>query len=232
MIRKIFKWMKKHPILSLIIAFFVYLGMVDINFLGLFGKSPGFMSGLEPRISQASEIFSADGVRIGKFFNENRTPVEYKEVNPKFWQALIDTEDERFYKHIGIDPLGMFAAAKDAVLHHDARGASTITQQLAKNMFKMRTKYSNGLFGKIPGVNMVITKTKEWIIALKLEYLYDKDEILTMYANTVDFGSNAFGIKTAAKTYFNTTPANLTVEQAAVLVGMLKATTTYNAGIS
>ena len=228
MTRKIFNWIKKHPILSLIASFFIYLGMVDVNFLGLFGKSPGFMSGLEPRISQASEIFSADGVRIGKFFNENRTPVEYKEVNPKFWQALIDTEDERFYKHIGIDPLGMFAAAKDAVLHHDARGASTITQQLAKNMFKMRTKYSNGLFGKIPGVNMVITKTKEWIIALKLEYLYDKDEILTMYANTVDFGSNAFGIKTAAKTYFNTSPANLTVDQSAILVGMLKATTTYN----
>ena len=214
--------------MSLIVFFVMYLGMVDVNFLGLFGKSPGFMSGLEPRISQASEIYSADGVMIGKYFNENRTPVEYNEVNPKFWQALIDTEDERFYKHIGIDPLGMFAAAKDAVLHQDARGASTLTQQLAKNMFKMRTKYSNGLLGKIPGLNMVITKTKEWIIALKLEYLYEKDEILTMYANTVDFGSNAFGIKTAAKTYFNTTPAKLTVEQAAVLVGMLKATTTYN----
>ncbi len=214
--------------MSLIVFFVMYLGMVDVNFLGLFGKSPGFMSGLEPRISQASEIYSADGVMIGKYFNENRTPVEYDEVNPKFWQALIDTEDERFYKHIGIDPLGMFAAAKDAVLHQDARGASTLTQQLAKNMFKMRTKYSNGLLGKIPGLNMVITKTKEWIIALKLEYLYEKDEILTMYANTVDFGSNAFGIKTAAKTYFNTTPAKLTVEQAAVLVGMLKATTTYN----
>ena len=110
MTRKIFNWIKKHPIAS----FFIYLGMVDVNFLGLFGKSPGFMSGLEPRISQASEIYSADGVRIGKFFNENRTPVEFKEVNPKFWQALIDTEDERFYKHIGIDPLGMFAAANDA----------------------------------------------------------------------------------------------------------------------
>ena len=101
MTRKIFNWIKKHPILSLIASFFIYLGMVDVNFLGLFGKSPGFMSGLEPRISQASEIYSADGVRIGKFFNENRTPVEFKEVNPKFWQALIDTEDERFYKHIG-----------------------------------------------------------------------------------------------------------------------------------
>ncbi|MBR1469654.1 MAG: transglycosylase domain-containing protein [Prevotella sp.] len=223
-------WYKKmlSAIVSAVVLFIVYLGMVDVNFLGLFGKSPGFRSGLEPQISQASEIYSADNVMIGKYFNENRTPVAFKEVNPKFWQALIDTEDERFYQHIGIDPLGMFAAAKDAVLHQDARGASTITQQLAKNMFKMRTKYSNGILGKIPGVNMVITKTKEWIIALKLEYLYDKDEIITMYANTVDFGSNAFGIKTACKTYFDTTPSQLTTEQAAVLVGMLKATTYYN----
>lgn len=215
-------------LVSVLMLFLIYLGAVDINFLGLFGKSPGFMSGLEPQVSQASEIYSADGVMIGKYFNENRTPVKFSEVNPKFWQALIDTEDERFYSHIGIDPLGMFAAAKDAVLHHDARGASTITQQLAKNMFKMRTKYSNGPLGKLPGIGMLITKTKEWIIALKLEYLYSKEEILTMYANTVDFGSNSFGIKTACKTYFNTTPSHLTTEQAAVLVGMLKATTTYN----
>ena len=165
---------------------------------------------------------------IGKYFNENRTPVEYGEVNPNFWKVLIDTEDERFYKHWGIDPIGLTAAAKDALLHHDARGASTITQQLAKNMFKMRTKYAGGPLSKIPGLGMVITKTKEWIVALKLEILYEKNEILTMYANTVDFGSNAFGIKTAAKTYFDTTPANLTIEQSAVLVGMLKATTYYN----
>ncbi|MBR5699294.1 MAG: penicillin-binding protein [Prevotella sp.] len=215
-------------IASLLVAFLLYLGMVDINFLGLFGRSPGFISGLEPQISQASEIYSSDGVMIGKYFSENRTPVKYEDVNPDFWRVLIDTEDERFYRHIGIDPIGMFAAAKDAVLHHDARGASTITQQLAKNMFKMRTKYSGGPLSRIPGVGMLITKTKEWLVALKLEYLYSKEEILTMYANTVDFGSNAFGIKTACKTYFNTTPKNLKLEQAAVLVGMLKATTTYN----
>ena len=213
---------------TLLVLLLLYLGMVDVNFLGLFGRSPGFMSGLEPQISQASEIYSADGVMIGKYFSENRTPVKYEEVSPNFWRVLIDTEDERFYRHIGIDPLGMFAAAKDALLHHDARGASTLTQQLAKNMFKMRTKYSNGPLGRLPGVGMLITKTKEWIVALKLERMYSKEEILTMYANTVDFGSNAFGIKTAAKTYFDTTPKDLRLEQAAVLVGMLKATTTYN----
>lgn len=202
--------------------------MVDINFLWLFGKSPGFAQIMHPQTSQASEIYSADGVLIGKYFNENRTPVKYEEVNPQFWKSLIDTEDERFYRHHGIDPQGLIGAAKDALLHHDARGASTITQQLAKNMFRVRTQYSTGLLGKIPGVRMLIMKSKEWIIATKLEILYDKNEILTMYANTVDFGSNSYGIKTACKTYFNTTPANITVEQAAVLVGMLKATTYYN----
>lgn len=224
------KWYTKTgvAILSAIIAFFVYLFMVDINFLWLFGKSPGFSQIMHPSTSEASEIYSADGVLIGKYFSENRTPVKYEDVNPLFWKALIDTEDERFYKHFGIDFTGIFAVAKDIIVHHEARGASTITQQLAKNMFRVRTQYSTGLLGYIPGVRMLIMKSKEWIIATKLEMLYDKKEILTMYANTVDFGSNAYGIKTACKTYFNTTPAKMTTEQAAVLVGMLKATTYYN----
>ena len=224
------KWYKKTLVViaSLIAAFIVYLGMVDINFLWLFGKSPGFSQIKKPTTSEASEIYSADGVLIGKYFSENRTPVKYEDVNPVFWKALIDTEDERFYKHHGVDPIGLFAVLKDVLVSHEARGASTITQQLAKNMFRVRTQYSTGLLGYIPGVRILIMKSKEWIIATKLEMLYDKEEILTMYANTVDFGSNAFGIKTACKTYFNTTPAKITAEQAAVLVGMLKATTYYN----
>ena len=222
-------WWKKTIIgfVSCIVALFIYLGMVDMNFLWLFGKSPGYFSGImDPQTSQASEIYSADGKLIGKYFNENRTPVKYEEVNPAFFKALIDTEDERFYKHFGIDPIGIFGAAKDAMVHHDGRGASTITQQLAKNMFRVR--YSTGLLGKIPGLRILVMKSKEWIIATKLETVYSKKEILTMYANTVDFGSNAYGIKTAAKTYFNVSPKELTTEQAAVLVGMLKATTYYN----
>ncbi len=215
-------------IVSLIIAFILYLGMVDINFLWLFGKSPGFSQIKNPSTSEASEIYSADSVLIGKFFSENRTPVKYEDVNPVFWKALIDTEDERFYKHRGIDFYGMFAVLKDVIVSHEARGASTITQQLAKNMFRVRTQYSTGLLGYIPGIRILIMKSKEWIIATKLEMLYDKKDILTMYANTVDFGSNAYGIKTACKTYFGTTPAKITAEQAAVLVGMLKATTYYN----
>ena len=224
------KWYFKTGVViaSAFVAFFVYLGMVDINFLWLFGKSPGWSTINNPITAQASEIYSADGKLIGKYFNENRTPVTYGDVNPVFWNTLIDTEDERFYSHWGVDPIGMFAAAKDAVTKGDGRGASTITQQLAKNLFRVRTEYSTGLLGKIPGIRMLIMKTKEWIIATKLELSYDKNTILTMYANTVDFGSSAYGIKTACKTYFNVTPKDLTAAQSATLVGMLKATTTYN----
>ena len=228
------KWYNKAGIafLTFIFAFLLYLFMVDINFLWLFGRSPGMSSIMHPKTVQASELYSADGVLIGKYFSENRTPVTYEDINPVFWEALIDTEDERFYHHFGIDFQGVFAAFKDYVVHHDARGASTITQQLVKNMFRVRTEYSTGLLGEIPGLKMLIMKSKEWITAVKIELFFDKKEILTMYANTVDFGSNAFGIKTAAKTYFGTTPKDLTADQAAVLVGLLKATTYYNPRIN
>ena len=213
---------------TLILSIILYLGAVDIDLFGLFGKSPSMQTIKNTRPAQASEIYSADGVMIGKFFSENRTPVKYEEVNPVFWDALIDTEDERFYSHNGVDVPAFFAAAKDYLVHHDARGASTLTQQLAKNLFRVRTEYSTGLLGKVPGLKILIMKSKEWVTAMKLEWHFSKEEILTMYANTVDFGSNAYGIKTACKTYFGITPKELKPEQAAVLVGMLKATTTYN----
>ncbi|MBR2202739.1 MAG: transglycosylase domain-containing protein [Prevotella sp.] len=230
-------------ICTIIVVFFLYLGAVDINLFGLFGKSPGWQEICEHKTSEASELYAANidektgkEILLGKYFNENRTPVKFDDVTPKFWDALIDTEDERFYDHWGIDPLGLLGATKDAVTGRGGRGASTITQQLAKNMFRVRTQYSTGLLGKLPGVKILIMKTKEWITATKLELYFaftkgrleGKKEILVQYANTVDFGHNAFGIKTAAKTYFNCSPKELTIDQAAVLVGMLKATTYYN----
>ena len=222
-------WYKKTLvwIATFILSFILLLIAVDINFLNLFGKSPGFKDIKHPVNSEASEIYSADSVLIGRFFSENRTPVEYEDISPIIIQTLIDTEDERFYRHHGIDFQGLFAALKD-IAGGRARGASTITQQLAKNMFRVRTQYSTGLLGKIPGVKILVMKAKEWIVALKLERIFTKEEILTMYFNTVDFGSNSFGIKTACRTYFNTTPDKLTYEQAATLVGLLKATSSYN----
>lgn len=219
-------------IMSFIVSVFVWLGMVDINFLWLFGKTPGFSDIMQPPTFEASEIYSADGVLIGRYYKENRTPVKFHEVSQSFWSALIDTEDERFYSHHGVDLQGVGGAVKDALTFRGHRGASTITQQLAKNMFHMRGQRTRGILARIPGLGMLITKSKEWIIATKIEIVYDKRDILTMYANTVDFGNNSFGIKTAAKTYFNVKPSELSAKQAAVLVGMLKATTYYNPAIN
>ncbi len=226
-------WVKTLAALgTFIVLFLLYLVAVDINLLWLFGKSPSTYSIMHPRNPEASYLYSADGKTIGKYYDENRTPVPYDSINPQFFKVLIDTEDERFYYHHGIDFGGLGAALKDMVLHGRPRGASTITQQLVKNMFRTRSDYSTGLLGYIPGVKMLIMKSKEWIIATKLELFYSKKEILEMYANTVDFGSNAYGIKTAANTYFKTTPRQLKLEESAVLVGLLKATSTYNPRIN
>lgn len=213
---------------TVVVSFVLYLILVDINFLWLFGKSPSLYDIAHPKQDEASIVYSADGKVLGRYYRENRIPVEYDEISPMLINALVSTEDERFYSHHGIDFQGVAAAMKDMAVHHEARGASTITQQLVKNMFRTRTEYSTGLTGFIPGVRLLVMKTKEWVTAVKLEMFYTKKEILTMYLNTVDFGSNAFGIRTAAKTYFNTTPMKLKTEESAVLVGMLKATTTYN----
>ena len=212
---------------TLVVLMIVFPTAVYMNWFWLFGKSPSVHEIMHPQTSIASEIYSCDSVLLGKYFNVNRSPVAYNEVNPVFYTTLIDTEDERFYLHRGVDIVALPGVLKD-MLHGNARGGSTLTQQLVKNMFRMRTKYGNGLLGKIPGVKIVIMKTKEWILAVWIELFYSKEEILTMYVNTVDFGSNAFGIKTAAKTYFNTTPERLKTEEGAVLVGLLKATSTYN----
>lgn len=225
-------WYKMITAVWSFFAFIIfYCFAVYFNFFWLFGKSPSIEEIIHPKTAAASEIYSADGVILGKYFDENRSPVPYDSISPAFFEALISTEDERFYQHHGVDYTGIFAAAKDAA-HGHARGASTITQQLVKNMFRVRTSYSTGLLGKIPGLRIVIMKSKEIIIAQLVEFFSDKQKILEMYANTVDFGSNAFGIKTAAKTYFNTTPAQLKPEEAAVLVGLLKATSAYNPRIN
>ncbi len=226
-------WWRKT--LAAIVSFFAFIILyavaVTCNLFWLFGKSPSISEIRNPKTAMASEMYSADGKLLGKFFNENRSPVPYDSINSVFFQALISTEDERFYDHHGVDVQGLFAALKDATQGR-ARGASTISQQLVKNMFRVRTQYSTGLLGKVPGLSILIMKSKEMIIATELELLCTKNEILEMYANTVDFGSNAFGIKTAAKTYFNTTPSHLKPEEAAVLVGLLKATSAYNPKIN
>lgn len=223
------RWYKRCVMwfLTLILLFILLLVAVDFNLFGLFGQSPGFSEIKNPETNEASEIYSADSVLLGRYFSENRSPVKYEDISPILIRTLVDTEDERFYKHRGIDFTGLFAAAKDIAGGH-ARGASTITQQLAKNLFRVRTQYSTGKLGKVKGLGLLIMKAKEWIVATKLELAFTKEEILTMYLNTVDFGCNSYGIKTACRTYFGTSPNNINYEQAAVLVGLLKATSAYN----
>ena len=218
-------WEKKLIRYPLLILIFLYL-VVQHNFLWLMGSLPSVKELKDPDLPVASVIYAADGQVIGKFFRENRSSVQYKDINPVFYKGLVATEDVRFYEHDGID-----WKANASILWYaikgDKRGASTITQQLAKNIFKMR-KVNRGLFSYIPGLSTLNIKIKEWIVARRLEKNYTKDEILLLYMNTVDFGSNAYGINTAAKTYFNKTPKQLNVDEAAILIGMLKATTTYN----
>ncbi|MER2996104.1 penicillin-binding protein 1A [Pontibacter populi] len=204
-----------------------YLLSVEFNLFYLFGSSPSLDKLENPRNDQASELYTSDGELIGKYFKENRSPIGYEKMSPMLLKALIATEDVRFYEHSGIDPQAIVSAVYGG-LTGDARGASTITQQLAKNLYKTRTDDSKGVLGHIPGLNVVIAKTKEWLTAIKLEQRYTKEEILAMYLNTVDFGSNSFGIKVASKTFFNVSADSLKTEQAATLVGLLKAPTYYS----
>ena len=223
------RWYKRIVMwfITFILLILMLLVAVDVNLFGLFGQSPGFSEIKNPETNEASEIYSADSVLLGRYFSENRSPVKFGEISPILLRTLVDTEDERFYQHRGIDYAGLFAAVKDMAGGH-ARGASTITQQLAKNLFRVRTQYSTGKLGKVKGLGLAIMKAKEWIVATKLEVAFNKEDILTMYLNTVDFGCNSYGIKTACRTYFGTTPDNISYEQAAVLVGLLKATSSYN----
>ncbi len=206
---------------------FICLIAVDLNFLWLFGKSPKISDINNPKFEITSELYSADGKLIGKYFSHNRTPVKYEEISPLLIKTLIATEDSRFYLHHGIDIKASFSIFW-YMLKGDKRGGSTITQQLVKNLFKTRSNYSTGLLGKIPILKILIYKTKEWINALKIEFYYSKKEILTLYLNAVDFGCNAYGIKTAAKTYFNRLPSELNATQCAMLIGMLKAPSQYS----
>lgn len=178
-------------------------------------------------MSVASEVYYSDGKLIGRYYKENRSPVEYKSISSNLVNALIATEDVRFYKHSGVDFYG-FLTSILSTAKGDRRGASTITQQLAKNLFETRKKKSQGIIKHVPFINTIVFKCKEWLTAYEIEHVYSKQQILEFYFNTVPFGNNTFGIKSASLKYFNKTPDQVTQPQAALLIGMLKATSTYN----
>lgn len=212
-----------------IIAYFVIILIcaVELNFLWLFGYSPGRNEVEMPVQNIASELYTADSVLIGRYFTEDRTPVRFDSISPDVVNALIATEDVRFYKHHGVDYYAVIASLVSTA-QGDRRGGSTITQQLAKNLYRTRYNESVGLLGRVPGVRLAVIKWKEWMTAYKLESKYSKEDIITMYLNTVSFSNNAYGIKSASLRYFNKQPKNLSVNESALLIGMLKGTTIYN----
>ncbi len=199
---------------------------------GKIGYIPDFEELENPKSNLASEIFSADGVVLGKYYIENRTVVGFDDLSPNLVNALVATEDIRFYKHSGIDARGLARVfVKTVLLGQNAGGGSTISQQLAKNLYSMRTQtHKSKQYKTKLGRNWgkVIMKFQEWVTASLLEKRYTKEEIMVMYFNTVTYGHNAFGIKSAAKIFFNTSPNELTIDQASILVGLLRAPTYYS----
>ena len=213
----------RHP--RLWAAFGILWGVVALYFLllslGWLGFMPSFEELENPHSNQASEVLSYDGEILGFIGLENRSNVTYDELSPNLVNDLVATEDARFYRHAGIDARSLFRVLVKTVIgrHSSSGGGSTITQQLAKNLFPREHK------GKLAVAH---SKFKEWVVAVKLEHRYSKEEIIAMYFNTVDFGSNAYGIKTAAKTFYDKAPSELSVTEAAMLVGLLKAPTSYS----
>lgn len=225
--RKAISRLWKYSLIALGLLIF-YLFAVSFNFLWLFGGMPSLKALENPQSEVASEMYSEDGVLLGKYYTENRTPIEITQVSPNVISALVATEDARFTRHSGIDPRSLFRAVSGALPFGGKGGGSTLTQQTAKNLFETRTEKYRGVLGYVPIISTVISKTKEWILSVRLERNYTKPEILMMYLNTVSFGNNTYGIKTAAKTYFSKEPWQLNVEEGALLVGMLQNPSLYN----
>jgi len=201
--------------------FGIGIGSIFLIFLlaswGALGHMPSFNDLENPESNLATEIISSDGETIGKFYNENRSSITYNELPKHLVDALVATEDERFYDHSGIDARGTLRAATSL---GTSGGASTLSQQLAKQLFHGE--------GSKNIVMRIFQKIKEWIIAIRLERQYTKNEIIAMYFNVYDFNNYAVGIRSAAKTYFNKSPKDLTIDESAMLVGMFKNSSLYN----
>lgn len=219
---RIWLWLSIAAWLFFIGGILAFVFLINSIKNGAYGDLPTADIIENPENPLATTVFTKDEKVLGKYFTENRTNVYYEELSPHLVNALIATEDERFYDHAGIDFIALLRVAVKTVLGGDASGGggSTITQQLAKNLFKLRND--------LPDNPMVIKKMQEWIIAVQLEENYTKEEIVTMYLNTVEFLFNSSGIHAASKTYFNKAPLDLDLVESAALVGMLKANSKFN----
>lgn len=198
----------------------VYMLFYGINH-EWFGPMPTFEELENPETNLATEIISADGKLLGTYYIENRSNVNYQDISPNLINALVAIEDIRFYEHSGIDKIALFRVIKGiSTGHTEQGGGSTITQQLAKNLFPRDENLSK--------LQLVVRKLQEWVTATKLEYNYSKDEIIAMYLNTVFYGHNAYGIKKATETFFGKQPDELSIEEAALLAGVVNAPTKFS----
>ncbi|MCG8384593.1 MAG: transglycosylase domain-containing protein, partial [Cytophagales bacterium] len=205
----------------------VYVLTVSHNFLGLYGGMPSLRALENPENDLSSELISVDGVSLGRYYRHNRLQVTYDDLSPELVTTLLASEDHRFHDHSGIDFIGLIRATVGVLTFNYAGGGSTITMQLAENLFKGMTE-TEGKLLKLPGARQLVIKTKEWIISVQLEANFTKKEIIAMYLNTVPFGNNAFGIKSAAETYFGKVPDSLNYQESAVLIGLLQGNTAFN----
>jgi penicillin-binding protein 1A len=215
-----------------LIGFPLYVYTVSIDLFGLYGGMPSLKSIENPENDLSSELISADGVSLGRYFRYDRSQSSFEDLSPDLVNTLIISEDHRFYEHSGMDFWAYMRVAKGLLTLNPEGGGSTITQQLAKNLYTQNVDMGldgsivrNVFTGRFP--KRLFDKTKEWIIAVQLEKNFTKEEIITMYLNTVPFG-NVGGIQVAAKTFFNKMPDSLNVQESAVLVGMLQANSKFN----
>ena len=215
---------KSNAIRNLWIIFGIFVFLIILFFFcvakGVFGTMPTFEELENPQTNLATEIISCDGKVLGTYYVENRSNVRYAELSPYIPQALISIEDERFTEHSGIDEKALFRVAFGVITGKKKGGGSTITQQLAKNLFPRGENLSKP--------KLVLRKFQEWITATKLEYNYSKEEIVAMYLNTVSFGHNAFGIRSAANTFFGKSPKDLNIEESALMAGVVNAPTRFS----
>lgn len=223
-------YVKRSPLSALLLKVFLWTGLVGVLSLallvllvysGALGELPGYAELRNIRNNTASEVYSEDGITLGRYFMENRVNASIDEISPHIIQALISTEDARFFKHNGIDIRAWVRVLIRTVLLSDESGGggSTLSQQLAKNLYPRRP---------YPFLSTVINKFREMFTAMRLERTYSKETLLNLYLNTVAFSENTYGVKVAAQRFFSTTPQRITIVQAATLIGMLKGPTIYN----
>lgn len=209
------------------VPFYVYL--VILNPFNLFGALPPLTQIENPENDLSSEVISADGVSLGRYFSYDRRQVAYRDLPPSLVNTLLISEDHRFYDHAGMDFWSNLRVIYGVLSFSPQGGGSTLTQQTAKNLYRTRSEELQGSIAKLDRrLDLLISKTKEWIIAVKLEQNFTKEEIIAMYLNTVPFNNNAYGIKVAAGTYFGKDLKELTLPETALLVGMLQGTVLFN----